>query len=39
MECERREDLDPWIDAWSDLVDFELVPVVDSATAAQRFES
>ena len=25
-----------WIAAWDDLVDFEVVPVVDSATAAAR---
>jgi hypothetical protein len=39
MECERREDLDPWIEAWADLADFEVVAVTDSATAAQRFKS
>jgi len=38
MECERREDLDPWIAAWADLVDFEVVAVTDSATAAARFK-
>ncbi|MEO3430178.1 DUF3303 family protein [Pelagibius sp. CAU 1746] len=38
MECERRADLDPWIEAWADLVDFEVVPVTDSATAAARFK-
>lgn len=36
MECDRREDLDPWIAAWADLVDFEVVPVTGSATAAAR---
>ena len=39
MECERQEQLQPWIDAWADLVDFEVIPVVDSATAAERFET
>jgi len=37
MECEAASDLEPWLDAWSDLVDFEVVPVVGSATAAARF--
>ena len=37
MECTRREDLAPWIAAWADLVDFEVVPVTDSATAAGNF--
>lgn len=38
MECEDREDLQPWIDAWADLVDFEVVPVTDSATSARKFD-
>ena len=37
MDCARREDLQPWIDAWADLVDFEVVAVTDSTTAAKRF--
>ena len=37
MECDHADQLQPWIDAWADLVDFEVVPVVDSATAADRF--
>ncbi|MEQ9609501.1 MAG: DUF3303 family protein, partial [Kiloniellaceae bacterium] len=37
MECAAEEDLAPWLAAWSDLVDFEVVPVVDSAAAAARF--
>ena len=37
MRCERREELDPWLDAWSDLVDFEVVPVLGSAEAAARY--
>lgn len=37
MDCAREADLQPWIDAWSDLVDFEVVPVTDSATAAKTF--
>ena len=36
MECERREQLDAWMSAWSDLTDFEVIPVLTSAEAAQR---
>lgn len=36
MECEEAAQLQPWIDAWSDLVDFEVVPVVDSVAAARK---
>lgn len=35
MECEDRGRLDQWMAAWSDLVDFEVIPVVTSAQAAQ----
>ncbi|MGF1631199.1 MAG: DUF3303 domain-containing protein [Kiloniellaceae bacterium] len=38
MECEREEQLRPWLDAWSDLVDFEVVAVTNSATAARSFK-
>jgi hypothetical protein len=31
METPDRESLDPWIANWSDLVDFEVEPVVTSA--------
>ena len=34
MECDDRSLLDEWIARWSDLVDFEVVPVVTSAEAA-----
>jgi len=37
MECASKADLQPWIDAWADLVDFEVVAVTDSAGAAERF--
>jgi len=37
MECEKEADLQPWIDAWSDLVDFEVVAVTDSAMAEKCF--
>lgn len=36
MECEDRRLLDAWIAAGSDLVDFEVIPVMTSAEAAQR---
>ncbi len=34
MACDERALLDEWIRAWSDLVDFEVHPVVTSAEAA-----
>jgi len=34
MECDDRSLLDQWLAAWSDLVDFEVHPVVTSAEAA-----
>jgi len=37
MDCASEADLQPWIDAWSDLVDFEVVAVTDSATASGKF--
>ena len=36
MEADTAEDLDPWVGAWEDLVDFEIVPVLTSAEAASR---
>jgi hypothetical protein len=36
MEADTAEALDPWIGAWEDLVDFEIVPVIGSAEAANR---
>ena len=36
MECEERRLLDEWIAAGSDLVDFEVFPVITSAEAVQR---
>jgi len=38
MDCASEAELQPWIDAWADLVDFEVVPVVDSVTAAGKFK-
>jgi uncharacterized protein DUF3303 len=34
METSERELLNRWLAAWSDLVDFEVVPVITSAEAA-----
>jgi hypothetical protein len=34
MECDNRRLLDAWIGNWSDLVDFDVIPVVTSAEAA-----
>jgi hypothetical protein len=36
MECDDRKLLDVWISRWSDLVEFEVVPVVTSAEAAEQ---
>lgn len=35
MECKDRAQLDQWISNWSDIVDFEVVPVTTSAEAAK----
>jgi len=37
MACDDRALLDPWMAAWSDLVEFEVTPVMTSAEAAARF--
>ena len=34
MECENRALLEEWMSHWSDLVEFEVIPVVTSAEAA-----
>jgi len=39
MECDEPALLDEWIDAWSDLVSFEVIPVISSEEAAARFGS
>lgn len=36
MDSPARELLDEWISAWSDLVDFEVIPVITSPEAAAR---
>ena len=39
MECDDRALLDQWMAAWTDLVDFEVVPVMTSGEAAAAFTS
>jgi hypothetical protein len=34
MQCDDRSLLDTWLAAWTDLVDFEVHPVISSAEAA-----
>lgn len=36
MECDDRKLLDEWLAAWSDLVEFDVMPVITSAEAAAR---
>ena len=36
MECDDRALLDAWIAHWSDIVDFEVSPVLTSAEALER---
>ena len=36
MECDESALLEQWIAGWSDLVDFEVIPVMTSAQAAER---
>jgi len=36
MECDDPRLLDQWMARWSDLVDFEIIPVITSAQAAER---
>ena len=36
MECDDRHLLGQWIARWSDLADFEVVPVITSAEATER---
>ncbi|MDQ6634298.1 MAG: DUF3303 domain-containing protein [Gemmatimonadota bacterium] len=37
MECDDRALIDEWMTAWTDLVDFEVIPVITSAEAAATF--
>ena len=39
METERPESLDAWLANWSDLVEFEVYPVISSKEAAERVSS
>jgi hypothetical protein len=39
MECDDRTLLDEWLSNWSDLVDFEVVPVITSPEAASRVKT
>ena len=36
MEAAERDLLDRWIESWSDIVDFEVFPVLSSKEAAER---
>lgn len=36
MEAESMEKLQEWMDAWSDLCEFEVFPVISSADAKQK---
>lgn len=36
MQCEDRALLQQWLEQWQDLVDFEVVPVMTSAEAAEE---
>ena len=36
MECEDRQILDQWMARWSDLVEFEVIPVATSAQTVER---
>jgi len=35
MECNDPAELEPWIAFWSDLVEFEVIPVTSSAAASK----
>jgi hypothetical protein len=36
MECDDRRILEQWMTRWSDVTDFEVIPVVASAQAVER---
>ena len=36
MRCDDRALLDQWLDNWSDIVDFEVIPVITSAEASAK---
>jgi hypothetical protein len=37
MEGESRESLDSWMAAWQDLVEFDIIPVMESSEVAAKF--
>jgi len=39
MECDDRRILDQWTSRWSELVDFEVLPVLTSAQAVEKISS
>jgi Domain of unknown function (DUF3303) len=39
MECDDRALLDQWMAAWTDLVEFEVIPVITSPAAAAAMAS
>ena len=39
MECDDPKLLEQWMDAWKDLVDFEVIPVVTSSDASAALAS
>lgn len=39
METDDREKLDEWLSHWSDIVEFEVYPVISSKEAAERISS
>lgn len=39
MECDDAGVFDKWVIQWQDLVDFEIVPVVESKQAAKEIEN
>jgi hypothetical protein len=39
MECDDRHLLDQWLAQWSDLVHFDVIPVLASAEAAQAIDA
>ena len=38
MECDDRKLLDAWLAQWKDIVDFEVIPVITSAQAAEAMK-
>jgi hypothetical protein len=39
MEAPSKESLQPWIDRWNDLAEFEIVPILTSAEFWKKFQS